>query len=193
MELYVYHPPSITSYLRENSKVQAVEDHIEHQQQVLQLLKDNLTLAQNRMKQQVDQHRSERSFYVGDWVFLRLQPYKQMSLKQAKKNNKLSPKYYGPYKVLQKIGTMAYKLEFPVASQVHPVFHVSGLNKVIGDKLLVQTILRELDEEGKIILEPEAVKETGTRQLQNRSISKYLIKWKNLPIEDSSWEDENFI
>ena len=46
-----YHPPSITSYLRENSKVQVVEDHIEHQQQVLQLLKDNLTLAQNRMKQ----------------------------------------------------------------------------------------------------------------------------------------------
>jgi len=51
MALYGYHPPSITSYLRENSKVQAVEDHIEHQQQVLQLLKDNLTLAQNRMKQ----------------------------------------------------------------------------------------------------------------------------------------------
>ena len=51
VELYGYHPPSITSYLRENSKVQEVEDHIEHQQQVLQLLKDNLTLVQNRMKQ----------------------------------------------------------------------------------------------------------------------------------------------
>ena len=47
MELYGYHPPSITSYLRENLKVQAVEDHIEHQQEVLQLLKDNLNLAQN--------------------------------------------------------------------------------------------------------------------------------------------------
>ena len=44
MELYGYHPQYITSYLRENSKVQVVEDHIEHQQQVLQLLKDNLTL-----------------------------------------------------------------------------------------------------------------------------------------------------
>ena len=66
MALYGYQPPSITSYLRENSKVQAVEHHIEHQQQVLQLLKDNLVLAQNRMKQQADQHRSERSFDVGD-------------------------------------------------------------------------------------------------------------------------------
>ena len=50
MALYGYHPLSITSSLRENSKVQAVEDHIEHQQQVIQLLKDNLNLAWNRMK-----------------------------------------------------------------------------------------------------------------------------------------------
>ena len=69
-----------------------MEDHIEHQKEVLQLLKDNLNLAQNRMKQQADQHHSERCFDVGDWVFLRLQPYKQMSLKQANKDNKLSPK-----------------------------------------------------------------------------------------------------
>ena len=152
MALYGYQPPSITSYLRENSKVHVVEHHIEHQQQVLQLLKDNLVLAQNRMKQQADQHRSERSFDIGDWVFLRLQPYKQMSLKKSKKDNKLSPKYYGPYKVLQKIGTMAYKLELPTTSQVHLVFHVSCLKKVIGDKLPVQTILPELGKEGKIIL-----------------------------------------
>ena len=170
-----------------------MEDHIKHQQEVLQLLKDNLNLAQNRMKQQEDQHRSERSFDVGDWIFLRLQQYKQISLKQANKDSKLSPKYYGPYKVLQKIGTMAYKLQLPASSRVHLVFHVSCLKKVIGENLPVQTILPELDEEGKIILEPEAVTETRTRQLQNRSISEYLIKWKNLPIEDSTWEDENFI
>jgi len=66
MALYGYHPPSITSYLRENSKVQVVEHHIEHQQQVIQLLNDNLTLAHNRMKQQADQHRSKRNFDVGD-------------------------------------------------------------------------------------------------------------------------------
>ena len=77
-----------------------------------------------------------------------------MSLKQAKKDIKLSPKYYGPYKVLKKIGTMAYKLELPASSRVHPIFHVSCLKKVIGDKLSVQTLLQELDEEGKIILVP---------------------------------------
>jgi len=154
------HPPGS---LRENSKVQAVEDHIKHQQQVLQLLRDNLTLAQNQMKQHAYQYRREISFDVGEWLFLRLQPYKKMSLKQAKNDNKLSPKYYGPYKVLVgNIGTMAYKLELPTSSRVHPVFHVSCLNKVRGDKLPIQTMLSELHEEGKIILEPKAVIELRT-------------------------------
>jgi hypothetical protein len=116
-----------------------------------------------------------------------------MSLKQAKKDNKLSPKYYGPYKVLQEIGTMAYKLELLASSRVHPVFHVSCLKKVIGDKISVQTIFPELDEEGKIILDTEAITDTRVRQLRNISISEYLIKWRKLPVEDSTWEDESFI
>jgi hypothetical protein len=103
------------------------------------------------------------------------------------------PQSDGPYKVLQKIGTMAYKLELPASSRVHPVFHVSCLKKVIGDKIPVQTILPELDEEGKIILEPETITNTRIRQLRNRSISEYLIKWRKLPAEDSTWEDESFI
>jgi hypothetical protein len=50
MELYGYHPPSITSSLKEKSKFQVVEDHIEHQQQVLQILNENMTMEENRMK-----------------------------------------------------------------------------------------------------------------------------------------------
>ena len=157
MTLYGYHPPSITYSLREFSKFQAMEDHMKNQQQLLQLLNENWNLSQNQMKQQADQHRSEQSFNVGDWVFLRLQPYKQMSLKNTKKDNKLSPKYYGPNKVLQNIGSMAYKLELPASYRFHPVFHVSHVKMVIGDKLPVQTMLQELDEEGKISLEPKEI------------------------------------
>jgi hypothetical protein len=95
--------------------------------------------------------------------------------------------------VLQNIGTMEYKLDLPSYSQVHPLFHVSYLKKVIGDKILVQTIFPELKKEGKIILEPKSITDTRLRQLRNRSISEYLIKWRKLPAEDSTWEDEYFI
>ena len=77
-----------------------------------------------------------------------------MSLKQQKKDNQLALKYYAPYKVLQRIGCMAYKLELSLSSRVHRVFHVSCLKKVINNNMSVQTILPEINEEGKIIVEP---------------------------------------
>jgi len=119
---------------------------------------------------------------------MRLQPYKHMSLKQQKKENKLAPKYYSPYKFLKRIGSMDYKLELqrigsmdykfelPPYSCVLPVFHVSFLNKVINNKILVQTVLPEMDEKMKIILEPKIVLETWINQLINRAITEYLIK-----------------
>ena len=120
------------------------------------------------MKQQAYQHCSKINFEVQDLVFLKLKPYKHMPLKQNKKDKKLACKYYGPYKVLWKIGTMDYKLELPPSSWVHLVFHVSYLNKVTGDKILEQTIFSELNEEGKIILEPKKNSETRTKKLFNR-------------------------
>ena len=100
------------------------------------------------MKQQAYQHCSEREFEVGDWVFMRLQPYKHMSLKQQNKDSKLAPKYYGPYKALQRIGSMASKLELPPSSCVHIVFHVYLLKKIISDKIPFYTILPKINEEG---------------------------------------------
>ena len=144
-----------------------MEDHIGNQQEVLKLLKDNLVMEQNRMKKQADQHHREREFEAGDWVFLRLQPYKQISLEKKNKDNKLAPKYYGPYKVLQRIGSMSYKLELPPSSHVHLVFHVSFLKKVIDNKIPVQTILPEINKEGKIILNPKTILETRIKQLRN--------------------------
>ena len=116
-----------------------------------------------------------------------------MSLKQLNKDNKLAPKYYGSYEVLQKIGSMAYKLEPPATSWVHPIFHVSCLKKVIGDNIPIKTLFPKLDEEGKVILEPEKISETRTKRLRNRVITEYLLKWKNLPVEDLTWENESFI
>ena len=68
---------------------------------------------------------------MGDLVFLWLQPYKKTSLK-VQGHQKLSPKLYGPYQILQCIGTMAYELALPDSSKIQPIFHVSCLKKVVG-------------------------------------------------------------
>ena len=178
--IYVQAPPVLLPYTPSSSPVQAVDA-------VLRILRENLHMAGNRMKQQADQHRSERTFEAGDMVFLRLQPYKQSSLK-LKGRHKLAPKFYGPYRILQKIGSIAYKLELPPSSRIHPVFHVSCLKKVLGTNIKGQTILPELDNEGSIFLEPEAVLNKRTRQLRSRSITEVLIQWHGMQPEDAMWE-----
>jgi len=90
------------------------------------------------MKQQVDQQCVEREFQVDDMVFLRLQPYRQKSLK-IKGLQKLAPKFNGPSKVLQRIGPIAYKLQLLDSSKIHLVFHVSYLKKVVGLEVRIQT------------------------------------------------------
>ena len=78
------------------------------------------------MKMQADKNRSEGEFQVADWVYLNLQQYIQRSI-ATRANPKLAFKYYGPFQVLRRIGPVAYELQLPEASTVHPVFHVSQL------------------------------------------------------------------
>ena len=154
--VYGQKPPSVHSYLQGALKVQAVDLTLTSQDDILRTLKENLVMAQNRMKQQADQGRSERQFAEGDQVFLRLQPYKKTSLK-AEHYQKLAPKFYGPYTVLKRVGQVAYQLALPSHCKLHPIFHVSCLKKVIGTKCQTQTNLPELDEEGSIWLQPQEV------------------------------------
>jgi hypothetical protein len=128
--LYGYLPPRLIEFVPRLTRAAAVEDLLEHRQQVVGLLEHNLVVAQARMKQQVDKHRAEMEFKFGDWVFLRLQPFRQKSMR--KKLGKLSPKFYGPYKVIQRVGMVAYKLELPEGACIHPVFHVSFLKASWG-------------------------------------------------------------
>ena len=87
----------------------------------------------------------------------------------------MDPTFYGTYKFPQKPGFIAYKLEFPPSFHGHPVFHVSCLKKFIGTNIKAQTILPELDKEGPIILEAEAILNKCTRHHLSQSITKVLI------------------
>ena len=127
------------------------------------------------MKQQADRNRTEREFEVGEWVFVKLQPYKQLPLKQKGKN-KLAPKLYGPYQINKKISQVAYGLSLPETSRVRVVFHVSCLKRALGNNQTTQTTLPSLDDEGRVILEPEGILSTRERKLRYCTIKEYLIK-----------------
>jgi hypothetical protein len=108
------------------------------------------------MKKPAYKGHSKCQFAERDQVFLRLQPYKKNSLKDEH-CQKLAPTFYGPYTILKHVGQVAYELSFPSHSKVHTIFHLSFLKKVIGTKCQTQRNLPELDKEGSIWLQPQAV------------------------------------
>jgi hypothetical protein len=75
-------------------------------------LKDHLQRAQNQQKVQANKHRVDRTFEVGDLVYLRLQPYMQASIKRSRAE-KLQPHFFGPYRVSKRIRAITYELELP--------------------------------------------------------------------------------
>lgn len=92
------------------------------------------------MKNQVDRHRSDRKFDIGDWVWLKLQPYKQQSV-QNRSNQKFSQRFFGPFQVLEKIGKVAYKLALPRDSLIHDIFMFLNSRSFMASCLLLLIFL----------------------------------------------------
>jgi hypothetical protein len=150
-----------------------------------QLLHSHLSGAKHRMKKQADQHRSERSFQVGDTVYLKLQPYVQTSL-APRSHQKLAFHFFGPFRILERIGSVAYKLDLPPHSAVHPVFHVSQLKKTVG---ATNQVTPALPSDFALRLTPEQVLQTRVVRRGHHSVQQVLIKWNNLPSTLATWED----
>jgi hypothetical protein len=111
---------------------QDVSDMLKERQLFTELLKEQLAKAQNRMKLYADKKRSEHSFLIGEHVLLKLQPYTQHSVVN-RSFPMLAYKYYGPYEVIEKIGSVAYKLKLPDGNLIHHVFHVSQIKSFTAD------------------------------------------------------------
>jgi hypothetical protein len=190
--LYGYDVPTFVDRVFGDNRAPKAKYWVQESQDILRTLKKNLQMAQNQQKVYADRHRVERSFEVGDLVYLRLQPYRQSSLKM-KGEEKLKPRFYGPYRISRRIGEVAYELELPEGCKIHNVFHVSCLKKALGQHIATSTELPPLDEEGQLILVPEEILEIKERKLRNRTVREYLVKWKDFPIEDATWEGEKVL
>ena len=181
-------PPQLLPYEAETTAVQAVDAELRNREHVLALAQENLRKAQIRMKNYADKKRTEREFEVGDWVYLRLRPYRQVTV-AVRKNLKLAPRYFGPFKVIQRIGTVAYKLELPEGSKIYPVFHVSCLKKKVGDRVNPNPKLPRMMNDGTLSPEPEEILERRLKKKRNRAGVDLLVKWKGTEVEDATWID----
>ena len=130
----------------------------------------------------------ERHFEVGDWVFLRLKPFKQQSIR-LRKVGKLVPKFFGPFQVLQKIGPIAYKLDLPLTSCIHPVFHISCLKAKFGQHINPIPTLPPVDSQGHLSPEPTAILQQRPVQLRkHRQATEVLVHWEGSSPNDATWE-----
>lgn len=141
------------------------------------------------MKQQADKHRQERTFTVGDWVYLKLQPYVQTTLAR-RSCQKLSYKYFRPYQILQRVGERAYKLDLPESSKIHPMVHFSLLKKQISSSVPVQEDTALTCLQATVECVPRQILDTKLVQVGHAAVAQVLVQWSSVPATWCTWEHE---
>lgn len=139
------------------------------------------------MKQYADSRRSDRVFQIGDYVYLKLQPYRQHSLKGQHLPHKLLPRFYGPYEIQDRVGSLAYKLRLPPGAAIHNVFHVSQL-KLCPNPPTTPLALPQYFKDVGTAKEPGKIIEKKMVKRRNRTVTKVLVQWKGFPPDQVTWE-----
>lgn len=180
-------PPAHLPYLPGESSDSSVDYSLRKREDTIKMLKFHLLRAQNRMKQYADSKRSDRKFRIGDFVYLKLQPYRQKSLKDGTPH-KLSKRFYGPFLITDTVGQVAYKLKLPPSAAIHNVFHVSQLKLCPNPDLAAHNNLPQYLTESAHAKEPEAILDRKIAKRQNTAATKILVKWKDNPTDKATWE-----
>jgi hypothetical protein len=165
-------------------------DYIKERQDVIEVIRDRLKIAQSRQKSYADLKRRDWEPKVGDMVYLKVSPMK--GLKRFGVKGKLSPRYIGPFKIISQNRGTAFELELPAQlSQVHNVFHVSQLRKCLkapDDPITYEEI--ELQSDLTYVERPEKILEVQWKKLRNRAIKYCKVQWQHHPEREATWETE---
>jgi hypothetical protein len=163
----------------------------------LEIAKQNLQEAQARQTNYANEHRKEKSYEIGDRIWLSTK-----NLKKKGRSEKLLPRFIGPYTIIERINDVAYKIDLPSSLRIHNVFHVSLLKPYIdGSEAFpnrqqkIRPPPTDLNEEGDELWEVEAIVDKRIKKVgrgrRKKNLIEYLIKWKDYPEWENSWEPES--
>ncbi|KAL4021331.1 hypothetical protein IC575_020125 [Cucumis melo] len=159
--------------------------------EAIQKIRSRMHTAQSRQKSYADVRRKDLEFEVGDKVFLKVAPMK--GVLRFERRGKLSPRFVGPFEILERIGPVAYRLALPPSlSTVHNVFHVSMLRKYVPDPShVVDYEPLEIDENLSYVEQPVEVLAREVKTLRNKEIPLVKVLWRNHRVEEATWERED--
>nr|GEV40203.1 putative reverse transcriptase domain-containing protein [Tanacetum cinerariifolium] len=156
-------------------------------------IRKRLKAVRDRQRSYANVRRKPLEFHIGDRVMLKVSPRKGVN--QFRKQGKLNPRYIGPFKILKRIGPVAYKLELPEElSNVHSTFYVSNLKKCLSDESLV-ILMKELrlDDKLNFVEEPVEIMDRKVKQLKQSRIPIVKVRWNSKRGPEFTWECEDQI
>ena len=158
-------------------------------------IKKRSRAAQDRQKKYADRCRRNLEFSVGDQVFLKVSPLRNVI--RFGRRGKLSPRFIGPFRIVERVGSLAYRLDLPKKlSGVHNVFYVSHLRRHLHDPSLIvhPSVLDSLDIEPNLAVErkPLRIVDRGTKQLRRKSVNLVKVQWST-DDRDCTWKTEESI
>ncbi|KAL0551564.1 hypothetical protein IC582_010653 [Cucumis melo] len=159
--------------------------------EAIQKIRSRMHTAQSRQKSYADVRQKDLEFEVGDKVFLKVAPMR--GVLRFERRGKLSPRFVGPFEILERIGPVAYRLALPPSlSTVHDVFHVSMLRKYVPDPPhVVDYEPLEIDENLSYTEQPVEVLAREVKTLRNKEIPLVKVLWRNHRVEEATWERED--
>ncbi|WVZ52211.1 hypothetical protein U9M48_003293 [Paspalum notatum var. saurae] len=168
-------------------------DLVTQAEEQVKFIHSNLKRAQSRQKSYSDKRRRPLAFEEGDHVYLRVLPMKGVHRFGVK--GKLAPRYVGPFKITERCGPVAYRLELPPhLAAVHDVFHVSQLKKCLRvPEEVVDTSQIQIGPDLTYEEHPIKILDQKQRATRRRTINFYKVQWSNHSKEEATWEQEEFL